>query len=202
MTRDQLGELLSSPPAWLLRLVEERLWRQPDVLEDAKDIVKSAIEVVIRNADKFADSSKSQVNEYLKQTAFSKVRDLLRSDYVRKRQRLHTAESEDERYDSRVSYQSRYLYRGGDDYIAKMVDVRMALALLTWEQREIAKLYAEGYRLREMARKLGVPRSTLNRWWHHEIAPKLRMQLYEYEDSLPYLLRKEREWEWKSWRTH
>lgn len=196
MTRNELARLLDQPFGWLLREVIDRLWRVPDAQGEAEDILRDSIAMIMSRSERFKDSCNKQVIEYLKTTARRKAKDLNNLDYMKRRTRLPSADSEDDEYDSQRIYQSDRLSHGAE-FLDMRVDVRRAKARLDWTQRRIADLYSEGFSIREIADRTGIKRTTIHRWWHNEIAPRLRRDLAAYGDCLPYLLRKEREGSWE-----
>lgn len=195
MTQDALKQLLNQPFGWLLRAIIRRLWRVPDAQGEAEYILRDSISAIMTNAERFKDSCKGQVIEYLKTTTRRKAKDLNNLDYMKRRTRLPST-SEDDGYSSRRIYPSDRLTHGVE-FLEMKVDVGNAKARLDRTQRSIADLYGEGFRIREIADRTGIKRTTIHRWWHNEIAPRLRRDLAAYGDCLPYLLRKEREGSWK-----
>jgi len=201
VTTDDIARLLQKQPPWLKRTVANVLGRH-NCSYVVEEIIQDAIKAVILNGEKQRCRTAPEVHGYLKRIAINKAIDYLKQDYVKLREWLPSAQDEEDKCsigEGEDTYGPR-VHRKFDDLSHPwelsdlIVDVRRALAKLNSLDRRIAELYAEGFRVREIADLLHLKRSTVDRWWRLGIAPYLRRHLAAYADNLPYLLRREREW--------
>lgn len=200
MTRDQIAALLSKPPEWLKRDISLMMSGKVDLSED---IIHNAVQKVLENSWKLRRASVPQIHKFLKKTAKRLAIDHLRDPYVRRTERQsppkETGEehiSDEDWYTRDTRYKPTHTgLRHPWEVDDLAIDVRRAVRGLAGIELgiEIAALYGRGHTIREIARELGLPKSTIHRLWSEKIAPRLRVALLDYSDSLKFMLRREQE---------
>lgn len=200
MTRDQIADLLSKPPEWLKRDISLMMRGTVDLSED---IIHDAVQKVLKNSWKLRRASVPKIYSYLKKTAKHLAIDHLRDPYVRWTERQSPPkETGDEHISDEDWYTRDTRYKPTHTGLRHpwevedlVLDVKRAIRGLAGIELgiEIALLYGEGHTIREIARELGLPKSTIHRLWSEKIAPRLRLALLDYGDSLKFMLRRERE---------
>jgi len=200
VTRDQIATLLREPPRWLKRDISLMLSGQVDLSDD---IIHDAVQKVLENSWKLRRASVPQIHKFLKKTAKHLAIDHLRDPYVKRTERPSPAKETGEEHirdedwytrDTRYKQNRTGLYHPWEvnDLVMDVKKAKARLSGITLGIR-IADLYGEGWTLPEIAWELNIPRSTLYRLWRDRIAPRLRMALKDYGDSLRFMLRRERE---------